>query len=551
VRGAATEALPERYGPHLPVEFRILGPLEVVGEAGPVRLGGPKQRATLASLLLRANSVVSVDQLAEDLYAGAPPVTAVTQVQRQISELRKALGSASVIETRAPGYVIHVLPDQFDLDRFERWTEEASQALARGDADVAAELFRQALALWRGSPLADFAYEAFARTSIERLEEMRLAVVERLAETQLALGRHTELVGELEALVRDHPLRERLRGLLMLALYRSGRQAEALDLYRTTREALVETFGIEPTPALRELERAILTQDPLLDPERAAPARSGPAPEPERAVLVLPSRADRLDELVRIGELLAKHPAGELIIARLLGDEGELALAASALNALRASLDVAARTATFTTRESARDAVRLATAYDVELVLLDAPDGLDGDVLPGELVVILERSPADVAVLEGSVDIGGGKGVHVPFGGSEHDWAAVELGARLAVAAKIPLRLVGTTADPGRGQRDASRLLADASLAVQRVVGVETEPLLAEPTGDALVAAVEPATMVVVGISVRWRSDGIGAMRRSLVREARPPTVLVHRGPRPGGLAPRESLTNFTWSITG
>jgi DNA-binding SARP family transcriptional activator len=549
VGGAATEALPERYGPRLRVEFRILGPLDVIGEAGPVRLGGPKQRATLAILLLRANSVVSVDQLADDLYAGAAPVTAVTQVQRQISELRKTLGSASVIETRSPGYVIHILPDQFDLARFERWTEKASQALARGDADVAAELFRQALALWRGSPLADFAYEAFARTSIERLEEMRLAVVERLAETQLALGRHTELVGELEALVRDHPLRERLRGLLMLALYRSGRQAEALDLYRKTREALVETFGIEPTPALRELERAILTQDPLLDPERAAPARSGPAPEPERAVLVLSSRDDRLDELVAIGELLAKLPARELIIARLLGDEDELAQAASALNALRASLDVAARTAAFTTRESAEDAVRLATAYDVELMLLDAPDGLDGDVLPGELVAILERSPADVAVLEGSVDIGGGKGVHVPFGGSKHDWAALELGARLAVAAKIPLRLVGTTADPGRGQRDASRLLADASLAVQRVVGVETEPLLAEPTEDALVAAVEPATLVVVGISARWRSDGIGAIRRSLVREARPPTVLVHRGPRPSGLAPRESLTNFTWSI--
>jgi DNA-binding SARP family transcriptional activator len=203
------------------LEFRILGPLEVVGEHGPVRLGGPKQRATLAILLLNVNRVVSVDRLADDLYSGAAPVTAVTQVQRQISELRKALGAESLIETRSPGYVIRLQPDQLDLHRFERLAEEA----ARGEPRLAVELLREALDLWRGGPLADLAYEPFARTATERLEEIRLAALEQRIEAELALARHAEVIPELEQLVAEHPFRERFRGQLMLALYRSGRQA--------------------------------------------------------------------------------------------------------------------------------------------------------------------------------------------------------------------------------------------------------------------------------------------------------------------------------------
>jgi hypothetical protein len=191
--------------------------------------------------------------------------------------------------------------------------------------------------------------------------------------------------------------------------------------------------------------------------------------------------------------------------------------------------------------------VRLARTYDVELVLL----GLSQveDALPDDLAEILDTSPADVALLAGHVDVTRGDGVFVPFGGSEHDWAALELGAWLALRTKAPLRLVGTIADPRRDRRDASRLLADASLSVQRVVGVRAEPILAEPTEDGLVAVVEPATLVVVGISPRWRGEGIGAVRRALVKHTAPPTLLVHRGPRPGGLAPRGSRTRFTWSI--
>jgi DNA-binding SARP family transcriptional activator len=515
--------------------------------AGPLRLGGPKQRATLAILLLSANRVVSVERLADNLYSGATPVTAVTQVQRQISELRKLLGTSSGIETRSPGYVIRLSPDQLDLYRFERSAEDANQALNRGDAGAAADLLRRALGLWRGTALADLEYEAFAQLAIDRLEEVRLAALEQRIEAELVLGRHAELIPELEELVAEHPLRELLCRQLMLALYRSGRQAEALDVYRSTRAALVEEFGIEPTPALHVLEHAILTQDASLDLGRPAPDA---AATPGRAVLVLPSAEDRLDGLLTVAEPLARFPGQELIIGRLLAIEEELSSAASAANARREALQVSARTAVFTTLEPARDVVRLATAYDVDLVLLDASPGLDAHCLPDNLAAILEGSPADVAVLTGNrVELGRGVGVFVPFGGGEHDWAAVELAAWLSSATGAPLRLVGTGADPRRGQRDASRLLADASLAVQRVVGVATEPLLAEPTEGALVKAVENATLVVVGISPRWRQDGIGEARRALVRAARAPILLVHGGIRPGGLAPRGSGTRFTWSI--
>ena len=526
----------------------------MVGEAGPIRLGGPKQRATLAILLLHANSVVSVDRLADDLYAGAAPVTAVTQVQRQISELRKVLGppggSASVIETRAPGYIIRLASEQFDLERFERRTAEATRALARGHAALAGDLLRDALRLWRGAPLADLAYESFAQVAIERLEEIRLFAVEQRIEAELALSMHAELIGELEALVTEHPLRERFAAQLMLALYRSGRQAEALDVYRRTRQTLVEELGIEPSPSLHELERAILTQDPSLDREPTDRSLADRPFEPGRVILVLPSEDIQVDALLAIAEPLARFPARELMIARLLTDETELAGATSALNARRAALSVTTRSAAFTSTQPAEDITRLATAYDVELMLLDAPHGLDGDLLPENLAAILEYSPADVAMLAGGAcGWNRGTGVFIPFGGGEHDWAALELGACLAVSQSVPVRLVGTTADPRRGQRDASRLLADAALAVQRVVGVDAEPQLAERSEEALVAAVAEASVVVVGISPRWRREGIGDARRALVRDADPPILLVHRGLRPGGLAPRESLTRFTWSI--
>ncbi len=510
----------------------MLGPLEVVGEDGPVRLGGPRQRATLAILLLHANRVVPVERLADELYAGRPPVSAVTQVQRQVSELRRALGSAEAIETRPRGYLLAVRDDNFDLARFEHLAAEAAAGRSRGDRGAEAALLRDALELWRGPPLADLAYESFAEAACERLDELRLAVLEEWMDAELALGRQAPLVAELETLVAEHPLRERLRGQLMLALYRSGRQAEALGVYRATRHALVESFGIEPSAPLQALERGILTQDPALE------LVSPPAGARVRTVLVAPSRDDRARTLVELAALL---PA-QLVLARLADRERDLAAASAAVRPYRSH----ARTAAFTSDDRVGDLVRLASANEADLVLVDAPAGLDGPQLPAPVAELLERSPAHVAVLSGgATDVA--RGILVPFGGGEHDWAALELGASLASSTGAPLRLVGTRADSRSGRRDASRLLADASLAVQRVVEVDAAPLLADP--DELVHAVEGAGLVVVGISPRWRSDGVGAARRALVRDARSPVLVVHRGPRPGLLAPNESRTRFSWTL--
>jgi DNA-binding SARP family transcriptional activator len=538
MRRAATEPLSTRYRPHGVLDFRILGPLEVVGEHGPARLGGPKQRATLAILLLNANRVVSVDRLAEDLYSGAAPATAVTQVQRQISELRKALGDESIIETRPPGYVIRLERGQLDLHRFESLADDA-----RGEEPgLAAELFRQALDLWRGEPLADLAYESFAQPAIERLEEIRLAALQQRIDAELALGRQATVIAELEQLVAEHPLHERFQAQLMLALYRSGRQADALEVYRRTRERLVEEFGIEPNAALRELERRILGQDRSLD--LVVPADDA---GPDRVVLVLAPSDERIDRTLDLARQLAMQGERELIVVSLVPDESALEPASEMLSERRQSLR-GARTAAFTSLQPSRDALRLASVYDVDLILGAAPAGIDEDSVPEELGVLLDGSPADVALLAAR-KAQSGSDVFVPFGGGEHDWAALELGAWFASVGGDSLCLVGTTADRATGRRDASRLLADASLAAQRVVGVETRPLLAEPTDEALLAAVEEAALVVVGISPRWRREGIGAARRALVRGARPPVLLVHRGVRPSGLAPRQSRTRFSWTL--
>jgi hypothetical protein len=266
-------------------------------------------------------------------------------------------------------------------------------------------------------------------------------------------------------------------------------------------------------------------------------------------LLIVPSTRERLERLLMIAEPLAMSPPRELIIVRLLSDESELEDAVSALNTLRSSLPVRSRTSAFTTVDSTGDLVRLAVAHDVELVLLDAPAEIHAEPLPEALAALLERSPADVALLTRPVAELLSSAVFVPFGGSENDWAALELAAWLAAAVGASLKLVGTRANLDRGERDASRLLADAALAVQRVVGVDTDALLAHRAPEALVAAVEPASLVIAGISPRWRTHGIGASRRALVRDADPPTLLVHRGPRPGGLAPRGSSTRFTWTI--
>src|SRR5262245_46140541 len=253
------------------LEVRLLGPLEADRRGRALTVGGPKPRALLALLALEAGRVVSVDRLVESLWPGEQPDTAAHAVQVYVSQLRKALGTEA-IRTRSPGYVLEVEPEHVDVHRFAQLADDGRLSLEGGDAADAATLLREALALWRGAALSDFTYEPFAQTEIARLEELRLVALEGRIDADLALGRHAELVSELEALADAQPLRERPRAQLMLALYRSGRQADALAAYRSARDALVGELGIEPGPELKELETAILRQDASLLPEQA-PAR--------------------------------------------------------------------------------------------------------------------------------------------------------------------------------------------------------------------------------------------------------------------------------------
>jgi DNA-binding SARP family transcriptional activator len=514
------------------MEFRILGPLEVADGDSLVVLAGAKQRALLAALLLHANEVVSADRLVEELWGEQSPDSGRAALQVRISQLRRALGRAGgVLITRPPGYVLKLEPQQLDLHRFERLVEEADVA----ETAVAAGRLREALALWRGPPLADLAYESFAQAAIGRLEELRLAALEKRVEADLALGRHGDLVAELRALVSEHPLRERLCAQLMLALYRCGRQADALAAYQAARRTLIEGLAIEPSPLLRELEQAILRQDRSLELARA--------PVPRRSLLVVALTEVALAALLGLAAPLARRPAKELVLARPIEDRLNLSAATAAVHEQRGRLladGIAARAAAFTSSDPGHDAVRIAAELDCDLLLVDAPPMLlDSPVLRA----ILEGAPCDVAALIGSEPAPGP--LLVPFVGAEHDWSAIELAAWLAGAWDAPLRLAG----PSLEGRDASRLLASASLAVQRALGVAAEPLLLPPEPGELVRAAQDASVVIVGLSDRWQKDGLGKTRGVLARIESPPLLLVRRGLRPGGLAPRDSLTRFTWSI--
>jgi YVTN family beta-propeller protein len=254
------------------VQFGILGPLEVLRDGRRVELGGAQQRALLAVLLLHRGEVVSVDRLTDELWGEGAPPTAHKTVQVYVSRLRKVLGDGLLV-TRADGYLLAVESDEIDAERFERLMSEAREALEGGDQRRRAGSLVQALGLWRGPPLEEFAYERFAQAAIARLQEARLSAIEERIDAELELGEHGRLVGELEALVREHPLNERFEAQLMRALYQSGRQADALESYRGARRRLIDELGIEPGRRLQELERAILAQDPSLEAPAPGPAR--------------------------------------------------------------------------------------------------------------------------------------------------------------------------------------------------------------------------------------------------------------------------------------
>ena len=506
------------------MDFRILGPLEVWHDGDPVPLAGATQRGLLGILLLQRGEVVAADRLMDDLWGEDQPASGVTALHVRVSQLRKALGPAGdALVTRAPGYALMVPPDELDLGRFEHLFADGERALDDGDPAAALARLREALALWRGMPLADLAYAAFAQAPIARLEELRLAALERRIEAELALGRHTRVIAELGQLTAQHPLRERLWALLMLALYRDGRQAEALSAFASARAGLVDELGIEPGPALQELQRRVLAHDSGLELAQSA--------APRRIVLALPGEDP--GPLAAIAAPLAEHAGHELMVVALVDDAAALGPANERLRDIAAR----ARVAAFTSRDRGADALRLASEQEVALLLLDAPDGVPD---PG-VATVLDRSPCDVAlVTRGPVAAGP---VVVPFGGRDHDWAALELGAWLARAHEARLRLAGAEGQPGG--RDASRLLASASLALQRGAGVLSDTVLMPPGVDGVLEAAADAAFLVLGLS---ENEAIGEVRLELARRARARVLLVRRGLRPGGLAPSAALTRFTWS---
>jgi len=330
------------------MQFRLLGPVEVWDGDERVGLGGAKQRALLALLLLNANRIVRRTQVIDWLWDMEPPRTAEDLVHECVSRLRRALrrcrtaeGSSQRLLTHASGYLLRVEPDELDLDRFELLVEQAQQGTAVHDLQRAARILRQALGLWRGLALADLPPTVAVDAESARLEEARMVALEERLEIDLRLGQHAQLVGELEALVASYPNRERVRRQLMLALYRSGRQAEALTVYRNTRQMLVEELGLEPSLALQELERAILRADPALEPVLPTAAATLHDPGPPRRPCQLPPDIDdftgRQAVVAQLQQLLEGEPATAIVISAIAGKAGvgKTALAVRVAHELR------------------------------------------------------------------------------------------------------------------------------------------------------------------------------------------------------------------------
>jgi WD40 repeat protein/DNA-binding SARP family transcriptional activator len=361
------------------MRYRILGPIEVHGPDGVVVLAGNKLRAVLAVLLLHANEPVSADRLALALWGDDAAETATRTVRVHVSRLRRALGDGEIIATTPAGYCLRVRPDELDAAQFERLVEDGRRALAGGQPQLAATTLRDALGMWRGPALAELAFEPFARVEVNRLEEERLAALEARIEADLAIGQHAGIIAELQQLVAAHPTRERLAAQLMLALYRCGRQTDALEAYQNARRVLVVEIGVEPGPELRELQEAILRQDVALELDRGLPELP-----PELDVASASPLAGREEELawLRLRWERARTGSGGLVI--LAGERG----AGKSRLAAELGRDV----------HSAHNAVVYASGNDPAEAVLNVLRGL-GDVTRPTLLVLDDADAADPDVL--------------------------------------------------------------------------------------------------------------------------------------------------------
>jgi DNA-binding SARP family transcriptional activator len=538
------------------VEYKILGPLDVVVGGRSASLGGKVQQAVLGALLLNANEPVSLDRLVDTVWGEAPPPSAAHAVSEYVSRLRKQLGADAI--GRSPGgYVLRVAPGRLDLERFEELVRQARRELADAEVERACELLDEGLELWRGRPFADTRLEDFAQAQLARIEELRLAAIAARAEARLALGRADEVVPELDALTFEHPHDERLAGLLMLALYRAERQADALACYQTTRSRLSVELGIEPSQSLQELERKILAHDPSLSLE---PAKI----EAIRSVVVLPASLDQLAPLVELAGPFGRSRNPHEVILTWIEPPGPaaevsraLAEASAALAQLRAGLvegGARTRVAAFTAADRGEDVLRLALRPDVDLLVLGCDlSELEGGRFGPELIRILTAAPCDVALWferDDPMPVADDGPIIVPFGALEHDWAALELAAWLASITARSLVLLGATAGSDGDPRDASRMLADAGLLIQRASGVIAEPCLVEPGRTGLLDAIGEDCLVISGVSDRWSTEGLGATRLELAHSAHSPVLFLRRGQRPSGLSPPERLTLYRWSMT-
>jgi len=555
------------------VEFRLLGPVTIVADAREVTIRQRRQRALLALLLLQLGETVAVDRLVEELWGAAPPRTALASLHNAVSQLRRLVG-AGMLVTRSPGYALEVDPECVDARRFERLLAEAQAAFSIQDHATAAVVLRDALALWRGPALADLAYEPFAQAEIRRLDELREVAVEERLEADLACGRHEEIVSELERLTSRAPLRERPQRLLMLALYRSGRQADALAAYRTARRTLVHELGIEPGPELRQLEQAILRQDSSLLLPGASLATVSPARSRRLATIlfaeaiVAGEAGDDVDPELLHDTLTRYFEAGRAVVRRhggwvdrVAGDVLMAAFGAQAADeahahrAARAALDLRDAVAGLGERLDGRGArleLRIGVVAGEVLVSGSPASGLfvSGEALriaaglqqaaaPGEVVVgpLVRRllGPAAVVEARGELEL---RGREKPVS----TFRLLALGSGDAVVTPMP-------ETPFVGRADEVRRLRAMLRAARRDRSVRAVCVLG-PAGigkSRLARELARSAKGVDALAVRCRDDGEGLtylpVRELVGRDREGIAAVLRGGPEAGHDV--ELLTSF------